>query len=208
MPGKGRRRYVSEARSLAATATRERVLRAAKVLFVRHGIERPTITQIAARAGVAVPTVYALYKSKEGLLRELMRAVLFGPGFQSARAKLDGVKDPVRLLALSAQVARAIYEAESAELGLVRGAAGFSPALRKLEQEFEDLRFEMQEQRLRLLYAQSRQTKGLPMEEARRILWMYTSRDVYRMLVHEGGWSADRYEAWLSQTLLQTLVRT
>lgn len=207
MPAKRRRRYVSEARELAAGETRQRVLRAARTLFMRRGIERATIAQIAARAGVAAPTVYALYKSKEGLLRELMRAVLLGPGFQEARAKLDGVTDPVRLIELSAHVARAIYQAESAELGLVRAAAGFSPALRRLEQEFEDMRFQMQEERLRLLYAQSRQAKGLALEEARRILWMYTSRDVYRMLVQEGGWSADRYEAWLSQTLLQALVR-
>jgi hypothetical protein len=35
---------------------------------------------------------------------------------------------------------------------------------------------------------------------------MYTSRDVYRMLVHEGGWSPDRYQEWLSRTLLDALV--
>jgi hypothetical protein len=42
--------------------------------------------------------------------------------------------------------------------------------------------------------------------DARRLMWMYTSRDVYRMLVQESGWTPDRYEAWLSQTLLDTLV--
>ena len=111
------------------------------------------------------------------------------------------------LIALSARVARAIYEGESSELGLMRGASAFSPALRKLEQEFESLRLEMQEERVKRLFAESRQAAGLCYDEARRLLWMYTSRDVYRMLVQEGGWSPDRYQAWLSDTLVNALVR-
>lgn len=182
------------------------MLDAARRLFMRRGIDGVTIAEIAEKAGVAAPTIYALYKSKEGILRTLMREALFGPRFRHARAKLDGVTDPVRLIALSAQVARAIYEGESADLGLIRGASAFSPALRKMEQEFEAMRFEMQEERVKLLFAEARQRKGLALDDARRILWMYTSRDVYRMLVHEGGWTPDQYQRWLSDTLLTALV--
>jgi AcrR family transcriptional regulator len=164
------------------------------------------IAEIAEKAAVAASTVYALYKSKEGILRALMRAAIFGTRFEEAQAKLQGVDDPVRLIALTAHVARAIYEGESTELGLVRGASAFSPALRKMEQEFERLRFEMQEERIRLLFAQGRQRRGLALEEARRILWMYTSRDIYRMLVHEGGWTPDQYQRWLEGTLVDSLV--
>lgn len=203
-----KRRYVSKVRSQAAEATRDRVLRAAKALFVRRGIDRATIAEVADKADVSVPTVYALYKSKEGILRELMKRALFGQRFEAARAKLNGVSDPLRLLALTAHVARAIYEAESSELGLLRGASAFSPALRKLEREFENIRFEMQEERIRLLFAQSKQRKGLELDEARRVLWMYTSRDVYRLLVHESGWTPDRYQEWLSNTIVEALVET
>lgn len=201
-----KRQYVSKTRSQAADATKARVLRAARALFVRHGIDRTTVAQVAAKARVSVPTVYALYKSKEGILRELMSAALFGQGFQAAHAKLKGISDPIKLIALTAHVARAIYNAESSELGLMRGASAFSPPLRKLEREFEKIRFDMQEERVRLLFAQSRQKKGLGLDEARRILWMYTSRDVYRMLVHESGWTPDQYQSWLSETLVSSLV--
>ena len=207
MPGSKKRQYVSDLRTQAADVTKGRVLNAAKTLFVRHGIDKVSIAQIAERAGVAVSTVYALYKSKEGILRGLMSAALFGSRFQEAQAKLAGVTDPVRLVMLTAHVARAIYEAESSELGLMRGASAFSPALRKLEQEFEKLRFDMQEERIRLLFSHSKQRRGLGLDEARRILWMYTSRDVYRMLVHEGGWTPDQYQQWLSDTLVNALVR-
>jgi AcrR family transcriptional regulator len=201
-----RRPYDSERRRQAADVTRERVLNTAKGLFGRHGIDRVTMAQVADRAGVAVPTVYAIFGSKVGILRALMRATLFGPRFQKARAKLEGVTDPVRLIALTAHVARAIYEGESSELGLLRGAAAFSPSLRKLEREFEKIRFEMQRNRLRRLFAESRQKKGLAFTDARRILWMCSSRDVYRMLVHEGGWTPARYQKWLSETLVDALV--
>ncbi len=206
MPKSRKRQYVSELRNQAADVTKSRVLNAAKSLFVRHGIDGVTIAQIAEKADVATSTIYALYKSKDGILRGLMTAALFGSRFQEAQAQLEGVTDPVRLVMLSAHVARAIYEGESAELGLMRGASAFSPALRKLEQEFEKIRFEMQEERIRLLFAQSRQRSGLELDDARRILWMYTSRDVYRMMVHEGGWTPDRYQQWLSDTLVHALV--
>lgn len=201
------RSYNAEGRRKAAEATRHNVLRAARKLFVKQGIDAVTIAQIAEAAGVAASTVYARYKSKEGILRALMRTALFGERFRVVQSTLQGVTDPVRRIALSAHVARAIYEAESAELGLMRGVSAFSPALRKLEQEFETIRFDMQEERVRHLFAAGRQKEGLTLDQARRILWMYTSRDVYRMLVRESGWSPDRYQDWLSQTLLEALVQ-
>ena len=203
---KATRRYVSEMRSQAAEATRARVLAVAKKLFADRGIDRVTIAEIAKTAGVSLSTVYSLYKSQGGILRGLMKATLFGPAFQTAISKLQGEKDPVRLIALTPSVARAIYEAESSELGLMRGASTFSAALRQLENEFEAIRFEMQKERVELLFAQSKHKAGLSLNEARRILWMYTSRDVYRLLVHEGGWKPERYQKWLSTTLLNELV--
>ncbi len=202
-----RRRYDSERRSQAAEATKLRVLNAAKSLFADRGIDRVTVAQIAGKARVSASTVYALYKSKEGLLRALMESALFGQRFQAAFTKLEGVTDPVEMIALTAHVSRAIYDGESAELGLLRGASAFSPGLKKLEMEFEEIRLEMQKSRVELLFAHARQAEHLGLEEARRILWMYTSRDVYRMLVLEGGWTGDRYQEWLSATLLRTLVR-
>ena len=182
------------------------MLHASKTLFASRGIDRVTIAHIAKKAKVSISTVFALYKSKEGILRELMKSALFGQRFQAAMARLKGETDPVTLIALTANVARAIYEAESVELGLVRGVSAFSPALRQLERELEDLRFEMQKARVVLLFERSKQRKGLTLDEARRIMWMYTCRDIYPLLVHEGGWSPIRYQKWLSVTLVNALV--
>jgi AcrR family transcriptional regulator len=200
------RTYSSDLRAQSAEDTRKRILDAATLLFGRKGIDKVTIADIGGRAGVAASTVYAVYKSKDGILRALMQRSLFGPSFQAAQELLAGVSDPVELIALTSHVSRAIYASESSDLGLLRSASGFSPALRKMEQEFERSRYDMQEKRLRALFKAGKARRGLTVEEARRVMWMYTSRDVYRMLVHEGGWSPDRYQEWLSRTLIEALV--
>jgi len=201
-----KRTYRSVARTEAASGTRRRILAAAKALFGRHGIDSVTIADIGARAAVATSTVYAIYKSKDGILRALMEATLFGSRFQQAQQLLAGVSDPVVLVRLTSHVSRAIYESESSDLGLLRHTSGFSPALRKMELEFEQLRYEMQAARVRQLFDAGCARSGLSFEDARRILWMYTSRDIYRMLVHEGGWSPTEYQEWLSRTLIEALV--
>jgi AcrR family transcriptional regulator len=201
-----RRPYDSRQRADAASANRAAVLDAARALFSRHGLDKVTIAEIAARAAVSPSTIYAVFKSKEGILRELMRATLFGPRFQEARSLLDGISDPVERVSRTAQVARAIYESESVELAGLRGLSAFSPALRQLEEEFEAVRYDMQRDRLEALAASARMKPGLAMEDARRIMWMYTGREVYRMLVEVGGWSADKYQTWLAAALVDALV--
>lgn len=208
MSKRTRRPYGSPVRASAAAANRAAVLKAARDLFSRHGVDAVTIAAIAARASVSASMVYAVFKSKEGILRELMRATLFGPRFRKALTLLDGIADPVERVARTAMVARAIYESESAELGGLRGLSAFSPALRQLEEEFETARYEMQHDRLKALSASGRMKPELAMEDARRIMWMYTGREVYRMLVDVGGWSADKYQQWLAATLVSALVRT
>jgi len=201
-----KRAYSSTVRAASAEDTQKRILGAARDLFGAKGIDKVTIAEIGRNADVAASTIYAIYKSKEGLLRALMEEALFGSSFQSAQKLLSAITDPVKLIELTSRVSRAIYESEANDLGLIRHASGFSPALRKLEQEFERRRYDMQAKRLAALFDSGKARKGLSLADARRILWMYTSRDVYRMLVDDGGWTADQYQAWLSRTLREALV--
>lgn len=202
----GRRTYSSQLRAQSAEETRTRILDAALALFGEKGVDKVTVAQIGERAQVAASTVYAVFKSKAGILRALMERALFGSRFRSAQQILAGVSDPVALIGLTAEVACAIYQSEDQDLGLLRNISGFSPLLRDIEREFEALRHQMQEQRVQALFAAGKAKPGLSLDEARRLLWMYTSRDVYRMLVCDGGWPVERYRRWLAQTLVEALV--
>jgi len=201
-----KRSYKSDSRDAGAIRTRAKVLEAGKHLFSRQGIDATTIAQIAQRAGVSEATVYATVKSKSGLLQALMHDAIFGPRFQVALERLVGVTDPVKRIALTAHVARAIYEAESSELSLLMKASAFSSELRKTQKSFEALRRDMQRERIDTLFEAGRARPGLDKETASTILWMFTSRDVYHKLVHESGWSPDKFQDWLERTLLESLT--
>lgn len=200
------RQYRSASRTAGAERTRAKLLAAGMYLFSRKGIDATTIAEIAQRAGVAPATVYATVKSKAGLLQALMHDAIFGPRFHAAQRQLEGVRDATQRIALTAHVARAIYEGEGAELGLLMKASAFSPELRKTQHNFERVRREMQASRIDALFSEGCARKGLNRQTAADLLWMYTGRDVYHKLVHECGWSPDRYQAWLQETLLRSLT--
>jgi AcrR family transcriptional regulator len=206
MANDSKRPYRSSRRAEAADRTRASVLEAGRFLFSRKGIDATTIAQIAQRAGVSEATVYATVKSKSGLLQALLHDAIFGPRYQQALRSVQEVDDPVRRVALVAHIARAIYEGEHADLSVLMKSSAFSPELRKTQQTFETLRRQMQQERIDALYAAGRARKGLAAEDAATLLWMFTSREVYQKLVLESGWSPDRYQQWLENTLLESLT--
>ena len=77
-----------------------------------------------------------------------------------------------------------------------------------MEEEFENLRYAMQEERLAVPRDGGRLKGGATFEGARRIIWTHTNFDVYRKLVRESGWTPDRWLEWLPKTLLELLVAT
>ena len=42
---------------------------------------------------------------------------------------------------------------------------------------------------------------------ARDILWTLTGSEIYRMLVRERGWNSQKYQNWLADTLVRTLLQ-
>ena len=60
-------------RGRPATFDRRAALDAAAPLFWRHGYEGASIAQLTAAMGVAPPTLYAAFGSKEQLFRDAMR---------------------------------------------------------------------------------------------------------------------------------------
>jgi AcrR family transcriptional regulator len=61
-------------RSRRWEATHQKIYDAAMRLFLDHGFEQASVAQIAAEAGVSVPTFYAHYPSKEHLIMQLPTA--------------------------------------------------------------------------------------------------------------------------------------
>lgn len=208
----GRRRYSSALRAEQAAATRRAVLQAARELFAEKGYAGTGIAAIAARAGVAVDTVYAAAGRKPALLRELVETALSGTDEPVPAEQRDYVR---RIQA--AETAReklAIYAAAVAEIGV-----RMAPVHRALvEASVSDpdcaaLRAEIGARRaanMRRFAADLRATgelrPDLPDEEVADIVWSMNAAEYRALLVGERGWTPERFGAWLADAWTRLLL--
>src|SRR5712692_4610108 len=200
------RPYKSLVRQRQAGDTRRRIVEATRQLLQTEGYAGMTIEGIAQRAEVSAQSVYAIFKSKTGILAELLDQSTFGADYEDAVRRALSASDPEARLRLAAPIARQIHDAQSATFDLLRSAGVVAPELAKLEHQRECLRYERQERMITSLRDAKRLRLGLNHRTARDIFWMLTGRDAYRMLVRERGWSSQKYQDWLADTLVHSLL--
>lgn len=193
-----RRPYRGEHRArlgkLQIEATRGRILAAARNLFVREGYHGATIKEIAEAAGVAEPTVYMHFGSKQALVEAMMAEI------NSSQIGLEETysrSSITEMLVTGFAVLRHHYELGADIERVIRDAArngetlavdtGADDAARRRHARLLVERLE----RARML------RKGLPRVHAADILALLSSLEVYESLVSQSGWKADEYERWL-----------
>ena len=201
-----KRSYNSEARQSQAHQRRDRILKVARALFSKKGIEKTTIEMIAKAAKTAPVTIYTVFKSKEGILIELANRTLFQGEFKSHVEKLMVLTDCVETLEMAARITRTVHDAGDI-LDLLRGAMTISPEIRKLESNREQTRYETLHVVVDRLKDAHQLSRDLTVEKARDILWALTDRELYLKLVLQRKWSSDAYEEWLRETLIRALMR-
>ncbi|MDP1607728.1 MAG: TetR/AcrR family transcriptional regulator [Chlamydiales bacterium] len=206
MPEIKKRPYKSATRNTQAAQTRGRILSSAKSFFESEGFEHVTIEKIAQAANVSMPTIYSLFQSKRGVLRALMDEALPADQFNALVEKSIQEKSPKERLCISAKIARQMYDAERAQMDILRGAAVLAPEFKELEKEKEMRRYNRQEVTIKAMVKENSLAKELSITKARDILWAFTGRDMYRMFVIEQGWTSDEYEKWLAGLLINSLV--
>lgn len=205
MKHKKKRVYHSEARDAQAAQTRIQILEAAKRLFQKEGFDRTTISKLAKAAEVSMPTIYALFKSKRGVLQALIDEALPPEKFVELVEESMQEKVLKKRLSITAKLARQMYDAERGLMDILRGASVVAPEFKELEQERENRRYERQGEFVKQMVKSKMLAKGLTVSKARDILWILTGRDIYRMCVVERGWTSDEYEKWLTQQLVSSL---
>ena len=208
MPKTKQRTYKSLVRQRQAEDTRRRIVEATRQLLQSDGYAGMTIEAIAQRAEVSAQSVYAIFKSKTGILIALLDQSSFGPDYEEVVRQAQSASDPETRMRLAAGVARQIRGAQSATFDLLRGAGVVAPELAKLQQQRERLRYEKEEGMITFLRHSGKLRLGLSHQTARDIFWMLTGGDVYRMLVSERRWSPQQYQDWLADTLVHSLLAT
>ena len=130
---KPRRGYRSAVRDEQARRTRERIVRAARLLFLKRGYNATSIAAIADAAGVAPETVYAIFRNKRAVLEGVVTSGISGAEETAGWLERAWVRD---LLALP-DVARRIrgFARHTAKTvarmsplhAVIRSAAGSEP---------------------------------------------------------------------------------
>lgn len=191
-------------RQRQALATRQLIVEAACELFVAQGYLATTIEAISVRAGVAVSTVYAVFRNKRGILQAIRESWHLESGQREIYRQAREQSDPQRRLALAAHATRRQWETGGVMMTIYQAAAAADPdaaaelatALQGRRRFFTQFIDEMAKQ-LR---------PELSPTCAVALFYTLTQPTIYQDLVEGEGWKAEEYEAWLAETLQQQLL--
>ena len=202
-----KRTYRSPLRQRQAEETRQRILAVARALLTTQGYLGMTMEAIAEAAEVSPKTVAAVVGSKREILAAIVNPDAFDAPIQDLLSQLRTGQDPEQRVKLVVLIIRRVYESLHTEFELLRTAGVVDPELADLARRIEARRRHNQTYLITDLYERRALRQALSPEGALDILWSLTSYDLYRMLVIECGWEAERYENWLGQLLLDRLLQ-
>lgn len=206
------RTYRSPRREAAARETRAAVLAAAAELFVAQGYGATSVDQVAERAGVSKPTVFAAVGNKATLLKVVRDVALAGDDepvpVMKRPAYVELLREPdpyrtVRLLALNSTPLLSRYAALDEVL---HGAAGSDPNLRELWTASETQRMHAARTYVDNLTGKGPLRPGLERDAAVDLMWLAIAPTNYFRLVLTRGWSDAGFEQWLGDVLTSQLL--
>jgi len=202
---------VSARREEQARETRRRILAAAHDLFVAKGYGRTTIAEVAREAGVAVETIYAVFRNKPTLLHRVWDVTVGGddedvlvherPELLAVRHEPDLATRLRRLAAVNTGLARRFAPLMIA----LRGAAASDPAALAMLAETDRQRRESMSVHAREAAATGR--LAVSEEECLDVLWATTDGSLWHRFVRELNWPDERYADWLGRLWVSMLVR-
>ena len=205
-----KRQYDSTRRQEQAAETRQRIIQAAHDLFVSMGYGSTTIADIARAAGVAVETVYAAFRNKHTLLRQVWYVSFRGdeedvqlwdrPEIRTVIAE----PDLARRFNAQAVVLTAVFRRITPLLLMLQGAVASQPAAAAMLAEFDERRLDAAGK-----YARAAAATGqlaVSEDECRDVLWSTLDGALWHRLVAERGWSDERFAAWLGRLWTSALV--
>jgi AcrR family transcriptional regulator len=197
-------------RAARTRATRRRIVDAAADLFIEGGYGATTLEQIAARAGVAVQTVYFHFGNKRTVLKEAVDVAAVGDDEPVAlldRPWQDEVRaepDPRRVVALWVANGRSIYERIGPIMAVVRDAAVTDPDMAAQWATNEAQRATAFRAFADLL--DERGALNRPVDEAVDVLCALVGPEVYGVLTGR-GWTPAQWERFVVESVTRALLR-
>lgn len=186
-----------------AAATRKRMVAAAAAEFVANGYHGSTMSAIAARAGVAVQTVYFVFHTKPQLFAAALDAAVLGPEEkppleQAWAADAAGTAgNPVAALESFIRGAGPIFERAASLSEVASAAAATDPELAEISSTRETYRVQGYRDFVHSLDVPT----GTSVHRASDLLVTLHSPGVYLALRDGRGWSHDSVIDWMATTI-------
>jgi AcrR family transcriptional regulator len=207
-PVNSRRKYRSPLREEAALRGQQAVIAAAADLFVEQGYGRTTIDQIAERARVSRPTVFAV-GSKAHLLALARRAAIGGEsamGNEPEFAQILATPDATELLHRFAGLTSGIARRWAPLQAVLAEAAASDPSLTELQQASRDDMYGCARRVVAALRSLGSLRAGLEPKAAADVLWLLIDPSQYRRLVTERHWSHRAFQRWQADAMTRLLL--
>jgi len=208
-----KREYDSSRRQAQADETRRHILEAARKLFTERGYAGATAEAIAAEAGVAAQTIYAIFKNKKKMLVSLMN-VSPATGVEDhtpmpERPSVQAVSqehDQRRQLEMFAQVVAANLDQVAVISEIMADAAKTEPDFDRILQKLNKQRLEHMALAVQQIAANGPFRENMDERYARDTIWTLTSPEVFLLLTQGRGWSKEQYAQWLADMLMRILL--
>ncbi len=191
-------------RQRQALETRRAIAHAARSLFAERGYAATSIEVLAAQAGVAERTVYAIFGTKKAILGAICEEWLSEAGVMQTIAEGLAVRDLRRRLDLVAHSSRRQWESERGVRAMLEGAAASDADVAKMVAAWKNDR--ARSFRAVVTGLESSLRPGIDGDRAGAIIRALTSAEIYSELVAGEGWTPAEYEKWLAGLLAQVLL--
>ena len=191
-------------RQRQALATQALIVDAARDLFYKQGYGTTTIDAISTAAGVAVSTVYAIYKNKRGILAAIREAWHQESGQREIYKQALQEPDPVKRLAMAAHATRRQWETSARMVAIYKSAAAVdAEAATELNEAQQGRRAGM----ARFIHESMPLLRpDLDESQAAAIYLSLTRSEIYEEFVEIFAWQPEAYEKWLVNVLCQQLL--
>ncbi len=191
-------------RQLQAEETKRRIAKAARQLFSEQGYAQTSIVAVADAAGVAVRTVYAAFGTKQAILAAICDAWLVEADVFALIGRARMEPDSAQRIRLIARMNRQQWEHGTDVAALLDAAAATDKDVERMLAGWKEQRANVQGEIVAGMADQL--ADGLDVDTASAIVRALSTAEIYRELVTENGWSADRYEQWLGDLLIRELL--
>ena len=197
----------TDKRAERSQRTREKIIAAARELFVAQGYGATSLQEVAEGASVAVQTVYFVFRNKRTLFKEVVDTSIAGdtePVATMDRAWFrDACAAPTAEEQLHAHVRGTgeVLHRVAPIVPVIAAAAATDPQIADQWPTGNDPRLTVQRAAAEALVAKPGARPDVPADTAADLLYGILSPELYLVFVRDRGWPQDRWREWAYTTL-------